>query len=318
MVHTLHCWGIAIGFVLCWSSGFVGGELAQQTNISALWLFAWRFLIAGGLAACLGLLFSPWPSTKILAQEALTGSLTVGGYLLGIMLALHYGVSVAITALITSLQPMLVTLITNRRQHKRQGKAHQFGMLIATAGVALCLLADFEHISRQTPLWAYLLPFGALTSITLGSLIGSQHQHAPAMLPTLSAQFLAAAVLFAIAALGMTPPDSSPAWPDLTNNTSSQLWAALTWLVLLSSFGGYGFYVACLRQLGVIRTTQLIYLSPGVTLIWSALMFEHPLTLLGVSGMVIALAGVLWSQRQERHSKPLQPTHIQSKSSHYA
>lgn len=328
MAHSLHCWGMAIGFVLCWSSGFVGGELAQQTDMPSLWLFAWRFLIAGGLAIGLGLLLSPRPSVKTWLWEALVGGFTVGGYLLGIMLALHYGVSAAVTALITSLQPLLVALMINRGQTKSESMAQWQGMLIATAGVALCILADAEQFSDPAPFWAYSLPIGAMLSLTLGSMMAcrqscnppshrnppnhSQRNNKAAILPALGAQFLAAALLFAITAHWMMPPDHYPNGSIGMDSTSGLQWAALTWLILLSSFGGYGFYVACLRQLGIARTTQLIYFSPGVTLIWSALMFDHPLTLAGISGIVITLIGVFWSQRQRRW-----PKHLLSGSNHH-
>lgn len=305
MTQLLRCWGMAIGFVLCWSSGFVGGELAQQTDMPPLWLFTWRFLIAGGLALCVGLIVSPWPSVKTLIGEAQIGSLTVGGYLLGIMLALHYGVSAAVTALITSLQPVLVALIINRKQQSSERKRQWQGMLIATVGVLLCIMADFELINQPVPLWAYLFPVGAMLSITLGSLMSYQHSHKPAMLPTLGVQFLAAAVLFAIAAFWMMPPYHPLGWPGEMTSTSGLRWGALTWLILFSSFGGYGFYVACLRQFGITRTTLLVYLSPGVTLVWSALMFDHPLSVTGISGLVITLSGVFWSQKPRRFANTL-------------
>lgn len=46
---------IATGFVVCWSSGFIGGRLAIDVALPALDLYVWRFALATLLAAaCVG------------------------------------------------------------------------------------------------------------------------------------------------------------------------------------------------------------------------------------------------------------------------
>ena len=60
-------------------------------------------------------------------------------------------------------------------------------------------------------------------------------------------------------------------------------------LVVLSSFGGYGFFIACLRLQGVTLTSVLFYLTPPTTMLWVALQLGDRVSSAGVIGGVPSL-----------------------------
>lgn len=277
---------IAAGFVICWSSGFIGGGLATQSPVPVLALFAWRFLFATALAA-LGwfLLRNRRSPLNALLKEAVVGSLTVGGYLLGVILAIDLGVSTGLTALIAALQPLLAAALAGPWLGERLSKRGWLGMSIASIGVLLCVASDMQ-LNPGTPVWAYTLPLLAMLSVTLGSLLANHWSTGTALLPTLTVQLLGATLLFTAAALIAAQPGSTKVPFD-----SSSL-AALGWLIALSTFGGYGFFVASLRRLGVTKTSTLIYLTPAVTLIWAAWMFGEYPGVWGLAGVVMVSVGV--------------------------
>ncbi|MFG1497466.1 DMT family transporter [Saccharospirillum sp. HFRX-1] len=277
---------IAAGFVICWSSGFIGGELATQSPVPVLALFAWRFLFAFALAA-LGwlLLSSQRPQLAALLKEAVIGCLTVGGYLLGVILALDQGVSTSLTALIAALQPLLAAALAGPWLGERLSKQGWLGMGIASIGVLLCVASELQ-LNPGTPLWAYSLPLLAVLSVTLGSLLAHHWSTGTAMLPTLTVQLLGATLLFTAAALIAAQPGSTTVPFD-----NSSL-AALGWLIVLSTFGGYGFFVSSLRRLGVTRTSTLVYLTPAVTLIWAAWLFDEYPGVWGLVGVMVVSLGV--------------------------
>lgn len=292
---------ITTGFVLCWSSGFIGGRLATEASMPTLELFAWRFLVAALLAMIWWQVMNRRrvAQPRALLREGVIGSLTIGGYLLGVMLAIELGVNAGITALIAALQPLLAAALAGRWLGEKLSVQGWFGMLIATLGVLLCVAGDIGTAS-DVPLWAYGLPLLSVASVTLGSLLSAHSATRLPMSATLTAQLFAATLVFGVAALIAGQGTLTRPAPDIT------VMAAMGWLILLSTFGGYGFFVLCLRRLGVTTTSTLVYLTPPVTLAWAALMFGDLPGTLGIAGMGIATLGVaytLYKPKPSRHTR---------------
>ncbi len=289
---------IAAGFVVCWSSGFVGGRLASELDTPVLDLFAWRFLLAALLVALwCRLTLGALPAMRDMGREMLVGSLTMGGYLLGVIVAIDLGVSVGITALIAALQPLLAAALAGRWLGERLGAFGWLGMVLATLGVALCVGDDMQR-SLDAPGWAYLLPLLSVAAVTLGSLLAVRQSSVLPLPAALLAQLLAAGGIFLVAAWAMgggklTAPGFEPA-----------VLVSMSWLVVLSSLGGYGFFVVSLRRLGVTLTSALVHLTPGVTLLWATAMFGERLGPTGLAGMALAGAGAGLAIRSARRSDP--------------
>ncbi|SDW99346.1 Permease of the drug/metabolite transporter (DMT) superfamily [Aidingimonas halophila] len=299
MIHRLSPgqYLIAAGFVVCWSSGFVGARLAMESPMPVLGLFAWRFLLACILVTTWCWLRGRSASTQDIAHEAVIGSLTMGGYLLGVTLAIEFGVSAGITALIAALQPLLAAALAGPWLGERLSRQGWLGMAIATIGVTFCVIDDIGN-GTQTPLWAYALPLASVVSVTLGSLLSARR---PTSLPldwTLASQLGATTIIFTVATL--IAGGGRLTTPSLDGVTLT----AVVWLIVLSSLGGYGFFVTSLRRLGVTLTSTLVYLTPPVTLVWAATLFGEMPGGQGIAGMGIAIVGVGLAIRNARKSDP--------------
>ncbi|NIC05174.1 DMT family transporter [Halomonas sp. DX6] len=289
---------IATGFVVCWSSGFVGGRLASALDTPVPTLFAWRFLLAALLVALwCRLALGTVPTARDMRREMIVGSLTMGGYLLGVIIALDLGVSAGVTALIAALQPLLAASVAGRWLGERLGAGGWLGMAVATLGVSLCVVDDMQR-ALGAPWWAYLLPLLSVASVTLGSVLAVRQASSMPLPVALLAQLIAASGIFLLAALiaeggTLSPPMLEPSYL-----------ATLGWLVVLSSLGGYGFFVASLRRLGVTLTSALVHLTPAVTLVWAAAMFGERLGPAGLTGMALAGVGAGVAIRSVRRSGP--------------
>lgn len=273
-------------FVLCWSSGYIGGVLATDATMPALSLFAWRFLIAAGLLAILTLFCVRAAMARAdLVREMTIGLFTMGGFLLASMLALQQGVSAGIAALIASLQPALSAALAGRWLRERLSVTGWVGMAIAGIGVLFCVTGEVGQ-PGGAPLWAYGLPLLSVLSVTVGSVL-TVRWSTPLPLPaTLTCQLLAAAVVFTMAAAVLEPGGLSG--PRFSRDDLM----TIGWLILFSSFGGFGFFVISLHRMGVTRTSTLVYLTPPITLVWSALLFGDTPSTAEVAGMLVAAAGV--------------------------
>lgn len=278
---------IGAGFVLFWSSGFVGGELATRASLPSLSLFAWRFIIAAFVLSLVTVIWVRTPlSWQRLCREMLVGLFTMGGFLLGILLALQLGVSAGLTALIAALQPLLAAVLAGLWFGERLPSRAWWGMVVAMLGVSLCVAGDLQIRTGMTPLWAYGLPVLSVLSVTLGSLLSPPESDSVPIPAALAMQLLSAAGVFILAAYWLDPGGlAAPHFAVVDVVT-------LAWLILLSSLGGYGFFVAALRHMGVTRTALLVYLTPPVTLIWAGLMFNDWPGWVELAGMAIAAVGV--------------------------
>ena len=77
-------------------------------------------------------------------------------------------------------------------------------------------------------------------------------------------------------------------------------WAAIGWLVALSTFGGYGLYWLILRRSGVTKVNTLMFLMAPVTALWGAVMFGEPFGPQTAIGLAVGLAAVAIVHRGER------------------
>ena len=67
---------------------------------------------------------------------------------------------------------------------------------------------------------------------------------------------------------------------------------AIAWPIVFSTLGGYGLYYVCLARSGAVRTTSLIYVTPGLTLVLAWAMFGQPMSPYTWIGLVLCLVGV--------------------------
>ncbi|MDN3552425.1 DMT family transporter [Halomonas almeriensis] len=288
---------VAVGFVVCWSSGFVGSRMAVAIDTPVMALYTWRFALAALLAG--GWWWwrarrnrAPAVERRALWHEALVGSLTVGGYLLTMLLAIEAGVSAGVAALIGALQPLAAITLASRWLGEHTRPWQWIGMLVATLGAALSVLDDLQTVGGA-PLWAYGLPLLAVACVALGSALATRQQVALALEARLTVQLTAATGVFLVAALAMGE-SLAPPTPDRATLTT------MAWLIVLATFGSYGCFVESLRRFGVAQSAGLVALTPAVTLGWTALMFGELPGQLGGVGLLLGLVGASVALRSGR------------------
>ena len=116
----------------------------------------------------------------------------------------------------------------------------------------------------DAPWWAYVLPFAGMLSLAAGTVLQQRWRPQESVLVSMAVQSAAAAVVFWLLALaeGTAGEPTPPAF-----------WGAVAWVVVLSSFGGYGTYLYVSRTQGATRASTLLYLTPPTTMLWAAVMF---------------------------------------------
>ena len=286
-----------IGFVVMWSSGFIGAKLGTQ-EASTPTFQAWRSLFAAGvLLAAVLLLRRCWPSQSEVAVQGTVGFLAQGVYLSGVVGAVEFGVNAGTTALVAALQPLLAAALARPVLGERVRPRQWVGLIVGLVGIALVVGGDMrvkEQVPAESaaPLWAYALPFVAMAGL-VGATLLERRASLKTKLETpldvaLAIQCTVSAVLFAVMAMfwgGLEPPGGT------------QFWLAVLWGVAFSTFGGYGFYWLNLKLSSVARVSSLLYLTPPTTMVWAYLMFGESVGLLAISGLAVCFGGVLLASR---------------------
>lgn len=287
----------AAGLVIMWSSGFVGARLGTE-HATADTLLAWRFLIAAALLVAWTVVRGSWVPRGHRLRHVVIGSLTQCGYLGGVVTGVGLGVPAGTAALIAALQPLLVGAVAGRIVGERITRPQWWGLWLGVVGVAMVVAGDVGR--GGAPLAAYLLPIGGMVSLSVGTVLERRWRPAGTLVQAMTVHVLTAVAFFvSVAAISghLGPP------------AELSFAAAVAWTVVLSHFGGYGFYLLVLRQRGATRVSTLLYLTPPTTVIWAFAMFGDPLSPTGLAGLAVCAVAV-WMVLRGRSGDDLGPVRV--------
>jgi drug/metabolite transporter (DMT)-like permease len=298
-----------VGFVVMWSSGFIGARLGTPEADTPT-LMTWRFLLAAGLLLVGAFLLQRrLPDLRDIAVQSVVGLLAQGVYLTGVVGAVEFGVTAGTSALVAALQPLLAAALAGPVLGERVSRQQWAGLAVGLVGVALVVGGD-AGVGGDVPLWAYAMPFVGMAGLVAATLVERKENLQKSTLQAsananpkaaseeadgetpldvaLAIQCAASALLFAALA---------PFWGGLEPAGGLHFWTAVAWFVVFSTFGGYGFYWLNLKLSGVARVSSLIYLTPPTTMVWAYLMFGERIGPLAFVGLLICFGGVLLANR---------------------
>ena len=278
--------------VVCWSSGFVGAEFATR-DAPVSTVLAWRTLLAAGLIGGWVLLRRERVRPGSLLRQAGLGLLVQVVYLGGVFAAAGAGVSAGTSALIAALQPLLVATLAGPLLSEAVSARQRVGLLIGAGGVALVVAGDLSGGGAAPA--AFLLPVAAVVGLAGGTLLERRWGPGESLAVSLALQSAVAAVAFGAVA-GVRGEFAPPADPGF--------WAAMAWLVLLATVGGYGSYFLVVRRSGATPASTLLYLTPPATAAWAWAMFgQHPGPT-ALPGVLVCAVGVVLALRAARPAEP--------------
>lgn len=284
----------SVALVVTWSSGFIGAELGSRADAAPFTLLGWRFTVLTGLLLIVAVARRlRWPSWRAWRRQAILGALCQAGYLIFIFEGVNQGVHGGTAALIAALQPLLVATVAGPILGERSNARMWMGMLVGLTGVVVVVSDDLSV--SDVPLWTFLLPTAGMLCLTVGTVLARRLQPPEDLFETILMQSVVTTVLMMGGALltGQATPPADPAF-----------WAAVAWLVVLASLGGYVMYVFVNRSAGATVVSTLLYLTPPTTMLWVWLMFGEPITLVAVVGLLVSAVGVLLVLRSRRSALP--------------
>ena len=275
-------------FVVIWSSGFVVAKYAFRSS-DVIFFLSVRLLIAAGILA---LVTRALGHSLKLTRGDLLASLAIGIalhalYLGGVWEAIAQGSPSGIASVITSLQPVLVSLIAVRLLGEKLTRNQLLGLFLGLAGVILVLAPAFSRTGEMTVI-ALALLIAALSGSTSATLMQKKLGHSIPLLAGTTYQFLIAGIVLGIysVASGKTSID----W-----NLESSL--AMGWAVVVTSLIAILLLLWMLTHGSAARVSSLLYLVPPTTAIQAFILFGEKLNPQAIIGIAMTALGVALVQR---------------------
>lgn len=281
-------------FVLLWSTGFIVARYATR-DAGAFSFLAVRTLIATVL------LFAVARATReqAISADQRTTMLLVGVgmhamYLGGVFYAIEHGMPSGMSALIAALHPVVTTVLAWVVLGERLNRARTTGVLLGFSGVVFVVI---EHGGTgdgvpARAVWAMVV---AVVGMSAGTLLQRRRGQGTPLLAGTAWQYASTTVALGIIAV------AGEGWRfEPTLNT----WLSLAWAVGVLSLAAILIMLWLLHRQAASRVSSLFFLTPALSSVEAAVLFDENLGALAVLGLAVALVGVYLSTNERFVSAP--------------
>jgi drug/metabolite transporter (DMT)-like permease len=268
-------------FVALWSTGFIGAKyglpfadpfifLSVRVLIAALILFA--------VAAVMKLPIAIGRSA--ITRSAVIGFFLHACYLGGVFFSISKGLPAGVAAVVTSLQPVLVSLLAVKVLGEPLKIKQIAGLILGLLGVVLVLGPSFE---QDIPITGVVGIFIALMGSTVATLLQKKIGSDVPLISGTAYQYLASGFVLAVAAI---------ATGGVHIQWSGKFIAAFVWLIAVLSVGAILLLLWLLNTGSAASVSSLLYLIPPATALEAFLLFGEKVNTQGFLGIGITALGV--------------------------
>jgi drug/metabolite transporter (DMT)-like permease len=268
-------------FVILWSTGFVGAKyglpyadpfifLSVRVLIAALLLFAIAVLLKSPIAI----------GRSAVSRSALIGFFLHACYLGGVFYAISKGLPAGVAAVVTSVQPVLVSLLAVRVLGETLKRKQIVGLFLGFVGVITVLAPSSKADIPISGLVAILVALlGSTTATLLQKKIGAD-------VPLISGtayQYLASGLILGVAAI---------ATGGTRIQWSQEFIVTFVWLLVALSVGAILLLLWLLNTGSAASVSSLLYLVPPATALEAFFLFGEKVNTQGLLGIGITALGV--------------------------
>jgi drug/metabolite transporter (DMT)-like permease len=268
-------------FVILWSTGFVGAKYGLPYADPFIFLSIRVLIAALLLFAIAALLKSPIAIGKsAISRSALIGFFLHACYLGGVFFAISKGLPAGVAAVVTSVQPVLVSLLAVRVLGETLKRKQIVGLFLGFVGVITVLAPSSKADIPISGLVAILVALlGSTTATLLQKKIGAD-------VPLISGtayQYLASGLILGVAAI---------ATGGTRIQWSQEFIITFVWLLVALSVGAILLLLWLLNTASAASVSSLLYLVPPATALEAFFLFGEKVNTQGLLGIGITALGV--------------------------
>lgn len=279
-------------FVFLWSSGFVAAKYVNP-YAGPFTILSIRYFAAAVLLILVALVQRKkfdltW--TKIW-HAALVAFFLHFLYIGGVFFAVSLGVTSGITAVIVSLQPVLVSLLAIPMLGDRFKFIEAVGLVLGLLGVVLLLLPKLFQgdLTPQFTTLGIIACVVALLGTALGYLLQKKTGADMDFVTGTAVQYAVTTILFIFTAA---------LFENISIKWTPEFIGGLTWMVLVLSIGTVFLLFSLLKQGSAGSVSSLYYLVPPSAAIQAYFLFGETIPPIGLFGMALAGLGVMLVLRE--------------------
>ena len=268
-------------FVLLWSTGFVGAKYGLPYADPFIFLSV-RILIAAILLFALAriLKMPVGIGRQAVARSGLIGFFLHACYLGGVFYAIAQGLPAGVAAVVTSLQPVLVSVFAVKVLGEQLRRTQIAGLLTGLVGVVLVL---GPSIDAQIPTPAIIAILIALMGSTTATLLQKKLGADIPLISGTAYQYLFSGCVLGLIALATQ--ETSITW-------NLRFTLAFVWLIVILSVGAILLLLWLLNTGSAAKVSSLFYLVPPATAIEAFFIFGEKVNTQGFLGIGITALGV--------------------------
>ena len=274
-------------FVLLWSTGFIGAKYILPYAQPFVFLTIRYFFATLVLVLIAKALKEPLRISKAAIKQSMIVALFLHViYIGGVFYAIFIDIPAGITAVIVSLQPILVSALAIPLLGEKLSHRQVFGLALGFIGVLFLLSPKlFEgDLSTGFSTFGIICCVLALLGTTAGYLLQKKGGADIPFLAGTAVQFATSTVIFAIASVIFEP---------LKVNITLEFVLALSWIVLALSIGSIFLLFYLLRNDSASSVSSLYYLVPPLAAVQAYYLFDERIKGIGLIGMALAALGTL-------------------------
>lgn len=268
-------------FVLLWSTGFVGAKYGLPYADPFVFLSV-RILLASALLFALAKLMK-MPvriGSTAVVRSGLIGFFLHACYLGGVFYSIAQGLPAGVAAVVTSLQPVLVSVLAVKVLGEKLRTGQMIGLLTGLIGVILVL---GPSIDAQIPTPAVIAILVALIGSTTATLLQKKMGADIPLISGTAYQYLFSGCVLGVIAIATQ--ETSITW-------NLRFTASFVWLVLVLSVGAILLLLWLLNTGSAASVSSLFYLVPPATALEAFFLFGEKVNTQGFLGIGITALGV--------------------------
>lgn len=281
---------VAIAVIAIWGTTFVSTKVLILGGLSPTEIFTYRFLMAYGaiwLFAPRRLWADGWRDEGLFALLGFTGGSL---YFITENSALEFTAAGNVSLLVCTAPVWTALLARAFRRCERVAKGFWVGTVFALLGAVLVIF-NGSFVLKLSPLGDVLSVAAAVSWAVYSLVIRGLSQRYGILFITRKVFFWGLVTL--VPFLGL-----SGATYNFAVLVRPQIWGNLLFLGLVASLGCFAIWNRVIREIGVVRSSNYIYLNPVFTMAAAAIVLGERVSWVAVGGLVLIVCGLYFTERR--------------------
>lgn len=275
-------------FVLLWSTGFIVARYGTRDAGPLTFLSLRMFVAAAVLWILAAITDAPRLDRSQVRWASITGLGLHAVYLGGVFVASDWGLPSGLSALIAGLHPVITSVAALLVLGEGLRRSQWIGVGLGVAGVVAVVVDRLTAGVDGITVGALVAMGVSVLGMSSGTLLQRAKGSAMPLLRGTAVQYMSAGAVLAV---------GGALHEGFEVEATARFWWSLAWAVGVLSIAAVLIMLWLLQRQAAARVSSLFFLTPALSTVEGAVLFDERLGVLAVAGLVVALVGVALTTR---------------------